>query len=84
MEEQTNWRIWVAGYGDYPFEGTETQAQAHAERRRKADSEGTSVSLMWRVDMKPFGDFNSGQVENMALELDCWADFDQEAEENEE
>jgi hypothetical protein len=88
MEEQTNWRIWVAGYGDYDFTGTETQA--HAERRRKADSEGTSVSLMWRTDLKPFGSFSSVQTEDVAMLLDDWyqydADFafDEDQKENEE
>jgi len=46
--KKTKWRIWINGYGEFDFEGTE--AEAEAMRAHKARWEG-GQGRKWRADM---------------------------------
>lgn len=49
MLEKTDWRIWVNGYGEFDFTGTEQEAEEM--RAHKARWEG-GIGKKWRADLR--------------------------------
>ncbi len=47
--DQTDWKIFISGYGIYDFAGTGDEARAEADRKRRW--EGAPNSMYWRSDL---------------------------------
>lgn len=73
-EGSTTWNIWVSGYGQFQFEGTE--AEAEDMRAHKANWE-RGQGRKWRADLARESDRLTDEIVGLwdagqASRKDCW------------